>query len=182
MDSETPFYIETQASSYATFYTESPKAEARNTFVFCLWALIILNTFFNFCKIFWNFILQIGSFSLGKKLIYIGFYLPRVFLSVFKSPSISLIFPHMIEKIRTEVCSTHTHVYTSWSRFSKQKTASGLETENFCTYSVAKSSRKSCIALTRGIKIKRPLRDLYSNVKRNAFSLFVYGISLDSTN
>lgn len=28
-------YIETQASLYVTFYTESPKAEGRNTFVFC---------------------------------------------------------------------------------------------------------------------------------------------------
>lgn len=33
---ERPLYIETQASLYTTFYTESPKAEARNTFVFCL--------------------------------------------------------------------------------------------------------------------------------------------------
>lgn len=138
-------------------------------FVFCLWALIILNTFFQFLQ-------NILEFYFANRIIFpwvkINIILTFIFQGFFCLclNHLSIIFPHVVEKIRTEVCSTHTHVHIFWRRFSKQKTPSGSETENFCTCSVVKSSRRSCITLTRGIKIKRPLRDLYSDVKRNAFS------------
>lgn len=75
MGGETPFYKEMQAILYATFYTESPKAEERITFVFCVWLYLCVCVWL-YIIIFWILFfiaatsfgtLQIGSFSLGKK-------------------------------------------------------------------------------------------------------------------
>lgn len=110
MGGKTPFYKETQAILYATFSTESPKAEGRITFVFCIRGLIIFRILFFFflisAHLFEPYFINRIIFPWKKKNSQYWLLSSQGLCFVlFKLHCISIIFCHIIAKIRTEVCS-----------------------------------------------------------------------------